>query len=429
MKKFKYLVLLVFCLSMTNAEAQFLKKLKKRVSKAAEEAVIQKAEEKAFEKSGNATDTIIENPGKVLKKKKGKRKKGKNAEGTENSTEGAQIPADELYEINRPTDFTAGNVPFFKDDFMLDNLGDFPAKWDTNGSGDIVEINGKHWFRLSGNSKYIPILEERLPENYTIEFDMLFDGLDNKTSSEAWFKLLLEDTDGYQKPKDWCMVELSPCQFIDSRGVVEKVVNGQRQLRNEIGKDYRETINGKSHVSIAVNKTRIRVWLNENKLVDIPRLVPEGATVFKLYTKGLRDAEGLDELYITNITMAKSGEDNRSKLLTEGRLSTNAILFESGNDALKDESYVIIREIAQVLQNNPEVHIKIIGHTDADGEAVSNLALSKARARAVKKALRLQYGISEERIVTDGMGESEPVASNSTTEGKAQNRRVEFIKL
>ena len=421
-------MLLLCGLCMMNAEAQFLKKLKKRVGKAAEEAVLQKAEEKAFEKSGNATDTVIESPRKIFKKKKGRRKKKGNTNEQFLDTLGAQENI-EGYEIARASDFEPGNLPIFQDDFLRDNQGDFPANWDTNGSGEIVVINEEHWFRLGGQSKYIPILEEKLPENYTVEFDMLFDGLDNKTSSQAWFKLLLEDNDGYQNSKDWCMVELSPCQFIDGQGVVEKVVGGKRQLRNQIGKDYRDAINGKSHIAIAVNKTRMRVWLNENKLVDVPRLVPEGANVFKLFTKGLRDPSGVDELYITNFTIAKSGADNRSKLITEGRLSTNAILFESGKDALKDASYVVIREIAQVLQDNPEVHIKIVGHTDADGDAASNLALSKARAKAVKKALSLQYGIDEARIVTDGMGENEPVADNTTDEGKAQNRRVEFIKM
>ena len=131
------------------------------------------------------------------------------------------------------------------------------------------------------------------------------------------------------------MVELSVCQFIESRGVVEKVENGKRQLRNEIGKDYRNAINGRSHISIAVNKTRMRVWLNDNKLIDVPRLVPQNANYFKLQTRGLRDTDGLDEVYISNFKLAKTGEDNRSKLITEGRLTTNAILFESGSATLK----------------------------------------------------------------------------------------------
>ena len=73
--------------------------------------------------------------------------------------------------------------------------------------------------------------------------------------------------------------------------------------------------------------------------------------------------------------------------------------------------------------------LKIVGHTDADGSDEANMKLSKDRAEAVKKALIDIYNISAERLQTDGKGESIPVGDNKTTDGKAQNRRVEFIKL
>jgi len=75
------------------------------------------------------------------------------------------------------------------------------------------------------------------------------------------------------------------------------------------------------------------------------------------------------------------------------------------------------------------IKLNIIGHTDADGTDDSNLQLSKARAIAVKDALINIYKISGYRLQTDGKGESAPVGDNSTSDGKAQNRRVEFIKI
>ena len=82
-----------------------------------------------------------------------------------------------------------------------------------------------------------------------------------------------------------------------------------------------------------------------------------------------------------------------------------------------------------MLKDNPEVKIKIIGHTDADGSNTNNLELSKKRAAAVKNAMLNKYGISSSRIVTDGKGETQPIADNTSAEGKANNRRVEFVKL
>jgi outer membrane protein OmpA-like peptidoglycan-associated protein len=81
-----------------------------------------------------------------------------------------------------------------------------------------------------------------------------------------------------------------------------------------------------------------------------------------------------------------------------------------------------------VLSQDSSISLNIVGHTDSDGTDESNMALSKNRAEAVKNALVSVYGISPDRLTSDGKGESEPVADNSSAQGKAQNRRVEFIK-
>ena len=75
------------------------------------------------------------------------------------------------------------------------------------------------------------------------------------------------------------------------------------------------------------------------------------------------------------------------------------------------------------------MNLNIIGHTDADGADELNLTLSEQRAQAVKNILISQFNIDENRLETHGKGESEPVDDNTTSEGKASNRRVEFIKI
>ena len=432
MKIIKTIFVLLLFLSGTTGQAQLLKKLGKAAERAAERTVERRVEKETSEKTDQALDSVFDKKKKKKDRRKKKKKKNskKNSSGEEttdnNNTNTNTTPT---YEINRASDFVPGNVIIFEDNFAKDQQGDFPVAWDTNGSGEITLINGEKWMRLGGRSTYIPMLKETLPENYTAEFDLLTNGLDKKTSSQAFISLLLQDNSGFTKAKDWCVVELSPCQFIGNQGVVEKVVGGKRQLRNPVGKDYRNTINGRSHIAIAVNKTRMRVWLNDNKLVDIPRLVPEKANVFKIAVRGLRDETGKDDVFIANFSLAKTGKDNRSKLITEGRLTTNAILFESGSATLKSESYPTIREIAKVLEENPSVRIKIIGHTDSDGSESGNDTLSRKRASAVKAAMQNAYGIDSTRMQTDGMGERQPIANNNSPEGKAQNRRVEFIKI
>lgn len=431
MKTIKAIMVLVFILSSTTGQAQLLKKLGKAAERAAERTVERRVEQETSKKTDQALDSVFDKKKKKKdRRKKKKRKKSKNKSEEIDSQESNNMEdTAPTYDIKRASDFVPGNVVIFKDNFTKDQQGDFPVAWDTNGGGEITLINSEKWMRLGGRSTYIPMTKETLPENYTVEFDLLTSGLDGKTSSQAFISLLLEDNTGFTKAKDWCVVELSPCQFIGNQGVIEKVENGKRQLRNQVGKDYRNTINGKSHISIAVNKTRMRVWLNENKLIDIPRLVPAKANVFKIAVRGLRDEAGKDDVFIANFSLAKTGEDNRSKLITEGRLTTNAILFESGSATLKSESYPTIREIAKVLEDNPNVQIKIIGHTDSDGPEGGNDTLSQKRAEAVKAAMQNAYGIDSVRMQTDGMGERQPIATNNSPQGKAQNRRVEFIKI
>ncbi|MBQ0732773.1 OmpA family protein [Aquimarina celericrescens] len=425
MKTIRFYTTIIFLGFIFSGNAQFFEKLAKKAEKAAERTVERRVEKESQKKTDKALDEVLE--GKKKKKKKKKKAKGP-VIGSSDSTE-SENSSNSGVTVERAPDFEPGPVTIFEDNFSRDNKGDFPAKWDTNGSGEVVVIEGKKWLRLGGKSLYIPMIKGSLPENYTIEFDMYVTGLDRQTSSQAWIKLFLQDAKLFESPRSFVMVELSPCPWISSPGVLEKKENGKRIIRNNIGKDYRDVINGKSHIAIAVNGPRMRVWMNDNKLVDIPRLVPASANTFKLFVQGLRDDPDKDEVYITNFRVGKAGVDNRSKLITEGRLSTNAIQFKSGSDALLSESFKIIREIANVLEENADVRIKIIGHTDADGSEASNLELSKKRAVAVMNSLVNQYGIDKNRMVTDGKGESNPVASNTTSSGKAKNRRVEFIKL
>jgi len=86
-------------------------------------------------------------------------------------------------------------------------------------------------------------------------------------------------------------------------------------------------------------------------------------------------------------------------------------------------------QISQVLRQDSNISLQIVGHTDSDGNDDHNLGLSKNRTQAVKNTLVNVYNIDEARLSFDGKGESEPVGNNTTLDGKAQNRRVEFIKI
>ncbi|WP_373513581.1 OmpA family protein, partial [Persicitalea sp.] len=175
-------------------------------------------------------------------------------------------------------------------------------------------------------------------------------------------------------------------------------------------------------------KQRLRVYVDELKVFDLPRIFP---TDIKLNAMRLHSqlSEDDDQMFLSNIRLAVGAPDTRSKLITEGKFVTTGITFDVNSANIKSESYAVLKDIAETLQENASVKVKIIGHTDSDGEEAANLALSKKRAESVKEKLASEFGIDKGRLETDGKGETAPTADNGTPEGKANNRRVEFVKM
>ncbi|RLK00577.1 OmpA family protein [Ruegeria conchae] len=104
----------------------------------------------------------------------------------------------------------------------------------------------------------------------------------------------------------------------------------------------------------------------------------------------------------------------------------NDITFDTDSSTVRPALRADLVKVGQNLVNYPNSNVQIIGHTDSDGEASYNLGLSERRANAVADILQAN-GVSFSRITTVGQGENNPIASNLTPEGKAQNRRVEIV--
>jgi len=118
-----------------------------------------------------------------------------------------------------------------------------------------------------------------------------------------------------------------------------------------------------------------------------------------------------------------------SIMAAAGRAATQGILFQSGKSDLKPESTPTLKAIAAALKGHPDLKVEIQGHTDNVGSAASNLTLSQARADAVKAALTSEYGVTADQLTAKGYGDTKPVVKNATPEGRANNRRVEIVKL
>jgi outer membrane protein OmpA-like peptidoglycan-associated protein len=117
-----------------------------------------------------------------------------------------------------------------------------------------------------------------------------------------------------------------------------------------------------------------------------------------------------------------------NEISTNGHIAVYGVLFDSGKADVKPESDATLAEIAKLLQQNADLKLYVVGHTDAVGNMKSNLDLSQRRAEATVKVLTGKYGIAASRLQGWGDGPTSPVATNKTEEGRAKNRRVELVE-
>lgn len=418
-----FAILVIFPLSAQKINLE--KKLKNKVIQRADKRTDQGIDKglDSFEKG--IKDSATEKKDDKASSKTTESKKATTS--TEKNEPGAANEAPALASYSK-FDFVPGEKVIFFEDFSQDAVGDFPALWYTNGSGEVVTLNnypGK-WLMMRERSDYAYMFEESMPDNYTIEFDYIRQNCKHNSNSTTFYLISV--------PKGKSAFEsiTYPGMRMDIRGVavvdmnnfgaepMEKVSNFRdiKLLSDECGKVVK--------VSLWVQKQRMRLYFNEEKAFDIPRMFPKNKPVnaFRIFK---RTPDKQD--FISNFRIAVGAPDLRNKLLTEGKFVTYGILFNSGSDEVKPESFGTIKSIADVLKENADVKVKIIGHTDADGDDAKNLDLSKRRAASVKDELVNSFAIDGSRILTDGKGETQPVAANDTPVNKAQNRRVEFVKL
>ncbi len=127
-----------------------------------------------------------------------------------------------------------------------------------------------------------------------------------------------------------------------------------------------------------------------------------------------------------NMVVVKA--DEMAKAITlEGRVALYGIFFDTDRAEIKAESKPALAEIATLLKQEPKLALHVVGHTDNVGGFDHNLDLSRRRAEAVKAILSVEYAIAAGRLTPNGVANLAPVATNSTEEGRAKNRRVELV--
>ncbi len=367
---------------------------------ASEESVIDMVKEDKDEKEEKGADT-----------EKTKDSSGSSSEGSEDKDKqgtSGEEPKPEL--LWSKYDFIPGDKIIFEDNQENEENGEFPSRWDlARGTAEIANFGGDDVIMLrEGSTTIVPYLKnsdtDYLPDVFTVELDLYY--------GNGTFNIYLYDRKNQRAPcGNANNVELWPTSMslypagsnIPNNGSIE---------------------NKWAHIAIAYTNGKTKGYIDETRLINIPHLEcnPTGISLYAYH------ASDENRYYVKNVRIAEGGVKYYDRFLQDGKIVSNGIRFDVGKATLKPESMGVINEIYDLMKAHEDIKFSVEGHTDSDGDETFNQKLSEDRAETVMKTL-IELGISKDRLSSKGFGESKPVDTNATSEGKANNRRVEFVKL
>lgn len=405
----------------------------------------EKAKQAAERKVGEKVESAVE---KAIDKATGKKTDAKG----NNSAEKAEADIEEAVsaevvdfeEIKAKSDFVRGSMVFFEDTFQGEKMGEFPSKWDLLGGSqiEVVTIKGVPAVKFE-DVKIQPLMEESeyFPEEFTLEFDVLAQPAEEGSSWDATLDIFF---DGENDERIFEIRTSPENHTLNNPGGGYYGINWSWSAKNPRG-DYVEgdviskevarvfKKNDWNHIAFSFNKRAFKIYLNYERIANIPNMKQprswsmEGSSDSNkgIFVRNVVMAKGAVDLYERNVTDYSSAVE---KAIAEtGKFVTNNILFETGKATLKSESMDEIQKVAEYMKKNPTARFEVQGHTDNQGSDKVNDPLSQQRAEAVVKALEEQ-GVDPFNLRPVGKGSHEPVADNSTEEGRSKNRRVEFVK-
>lgn len=398
MKAYSFLCVLVCALllmSTAPASAGIGGALKNKVKK--------KVEKKADEKTDDAIDKAVDNTAGDGQSESSDAGSGG---GAASGGGGEGMKPGEGVWLNY--DFIPGDRVVYFEDFSKSPVGDFPQRLQfIKGNMEVAEWRGQKWLRAADDADIEIPLSEALPQRFTLEFD--FYGPSSANTIE------IKDGSDLQDQHDWLrFFWYLGCGVYGPKGEV---------AQSDVPQRAKEKI---AHCRVMGDGKYIKVYINETRVANVPSSSFARSASLPVHIW----ASEANPTMITNIRIAAGGKKIMyDQLMAEGKVVTQGILFSSGSDEIRAESTPTLKEIGTMLKEHPELRVSIEGHTDNVGEEAANQDLSKRRAASVKAYLMEKYSIEEARLQSQGFGETKPVDSNDTPEGRQNNRRVELIKL
>jgi outer membrane protein OmpA-like peptidoglycan-associated protein len=301
-----------------------------------------------------------------------------------------------------PIDFVAGEKTIFFDDFSDMDSDEPPPHWRVRGGA--VDLRSGGGVNELYASKDVGLQSPKfvVPANFT--FQMVWTGI----GQMVW---RFQDKDGNQLM--WAQVRA------DDNGAtaVAKVVNGSDDLGgDQISTDTSQPV----EFDLWAQQGRVRAYLNGKRIEDANQV--EFAQIASI------EVDISAPIGIRSVRVAESAPDFSSAINSTGKYVTHGINFDTDSDVLKPDSAAVLKQVAAGLNKNPNLKLEIDGYTDSVGAPAHNIDLSKRRAQAVMSVLVSQFNIDPSRLTSNGFGAAKPTGSNDTPDGRASNRRVEFIK-
>ncbi len=314
-------------------------------------------------------------------------------------------------------DFLRGDRPIFMEDYSADNLGDFPRRLTLlNGNWDVVEWEGRRLLRGTGGrgSAFQVELPEVLPDRFTVEFDVMF------TQPNHTLIMAPSAVEGSWNRYDGALVQVRNTATglrmpLQKRDITARVTQGVH------------AIDRPTTIRLMVDGNHAKVYAGAERVANVPNAEIRRSSV--LHFEDVYTSSPDHPIFIGPIRVDAGGRDLYAAIERDGHVAVRGILFDSDSDRIRPESRSVLDEIGTMLREHPDLRISIEGHTDSQGAEEYNRDLSQRRADAVRRWLMEQYALGEARLRAVGMGESHPVASNETAEGRQQNRRVELVQV
>lgn len=305
-------------------------------------------------------------------------------------------------------DFVPGERVLYAEDFSSDRVGNFPRRLEfVEGNMEVAEWQGKRWLRGTSRGGFDIVLDETLPDRFTIEFDAF--GI---SGSAPYLSVILDGVEDLARTtRD--MVIFNPYES----GVFAGNHSKRATSAANLDAPFRARVMGDGGY--------IKVYVNELRVANIPNADLGRSDRIRIAALGSTDRPFL----LADLRVAAGGRELYETLQADGRVTTQGILFDMGSADVRPESTPTLIEISQVMKEHPDLRVAIEGHTDSMGSADANKTLSQKRAEAVRSILIEKFDVEASRLEAAGHGQERPVASNDTSEGRQMNRRVELVRL